>query len=320
MDTTTIRGSNKRRRLDSDENIFACFACPEELHSTGSGGGSTAAGGGGGAAAAAAAAGSTSGGNHTVSPCDDGDEQQHQLVGSRDIQPVIAADGGLWRERFASTCEACYRAALPCVHFRETPLRLLIIGHNPSEHTWSTGFPYSNPSNRFWRLLAQGRVLPPQLPPGCAEAAALGIDGHGNGARTSWGPSVANRLPDTLGIGITDLGCEAGSQADKYPRSTMRRWRDSLFCRLRAHAERAGAAPRVVAFSGVRHWSQLFDPPLKKLGHFGEQPTDQFPPRWPYPSTTPVFVLPSSSGRAVFTKEARQAPWSALGEYLSTLD
>lgn len=29
------------------------------------------------------------------------------------------------------------------------PLRLIIIGHNPSEHAWSTGHFYSNPSNRM---------------------------------------------------------------------------------------------------------------------------------------------------------------------------
>ena len=50
-------------------------------------------------------------------------------------QPVIAPDG-LWRERYASVCEPCYRAAIPCLHFSEVPLRLLIIGHNPSDHTY----------------------------------------------------------------------------------------------------------------------------------------------------------------------------------------
>ena len=42
-------------------------------------------------------------------------------------QPVIADGGGLWRERYASVCEDCYRAATPCPHFPEEPLRLLII-------------------------------------------------------------------------------------------------------------------------------------------------------------------------------------------------
>ena len=42
-------------------------------------------------------------------------------------QPVIAGGGGLWRERYASVCEDCYRAATPCPHFPEEPLRLLII-------------------------------------------------------------------------------------------------------------------------------------------------------------------------------------------------
>lgn len=32
------------------------------------------------------------------------------------------------------------------------PLRLIIIGHNPSAHAWSTGHYYSHPSNRCYQL------------------------------------------------------------------------------------------------------------------------------------------------------------------------
>ena len=41
-----------------------------------------------------------------------------------------------WRERHAPACEACEAARVPCVHHPEVPLKLLIIGHNPSEHSW----------------------------------------------------------------------------------------------------------------------------------------------------------------------------------------
>ena len=136
------------------------------------------------------------------------------------------------------------------------------------------------------------------------------------------GPATANRLPDELGIGITDVGCEAGSEADKYPRSTMLRWRDDLYRRLRAHRSRAGGAPECIAFSGVRQWSQLFEPPLKKLPRFGL--VREYPPRWPYATSgqeaTRVYVLPSSSGRAVFTKEERLAPYRELGAALQQTD
>ena len=226
------------------------------------------------------------------------------------LQPVIASDGGVWRERFSSVCHDCYRSAVQCPHYSEMPLRLLIIGHNPSDHTWSTGFPYSNPSNRFWRLLVDGGVLPAVVP-------------HGIDPADKWTPAAANRLPDLLGIGITDMGCEPGSKADKYPRATMLRWRADLYARLRAHRRRAGRAPAVVAFTGVRQFSQLFDPPLKRLQRFGRQTIEGtssrscLPPGWPYlDSDTQVFVLPSSSGRAVFSSEERLAPYRELGEFL----
>jgi hypothetical protein len=234
----------------------------------------------------------------------------HRANARSPIQPVIASGGGVWRERYSSCCESCYRLAAPCPHYTESPLTLLIVGHNPSEHTWSTGYPYSNPSNRFWSLLVDGGVLPAEVPAGVVP---------GDSTVSRWTPAAANRLPDLLGIGITDVGCEPGSEADKYPRATMLRWRDDLYARLRAHRQRAGRAPLVVAFSGVRQWSQLFEPPLKRLPRFGRQHAESdYPPRWPYKTCdTAVFVLPSSSGRAVFTKEERLAPYRQLGEYLS---
>ena len=248
--------------------------------------------------------------------------RQHVLKRARSTTssmrwPVIAEGGGLWRERYSSCCGECYRAAKPCPHFPEIPLRLLIIGHNPSEHTWSTGFPYSNPSNRFWKLLVDGGVLPAGLPEGCSDATKL--VGSTCGKSNQWGPATANRLPDCLGIGITDLGCEPGSQADKYSRETMLLWRNDLFRRLAAHCQRAGQPPLAIAFSGVRQWTQLFEPPLKRLEAFGLQPTHIRPPRWPFNGKTnpAVFVLPSSSGRAVFTNQARLEPYAALGSWLS---
>ena len=70
-------------------------------------------------------------------------------------EAVVAADGSLWRERYASVCPGCFRSAVPCPHFKERRLDLLLVGHNPSDHTWRTGYAYSNPSNHFWRLLVE---------------------------------------------------------------------------------------------------------------------------------------------------------------------
>lgn len=42
----------------------------------------------------------------------------------------------------------------------EGPLRLLLVGHNPSAHAWSSGHYYSNPSNRMWPLLTSSGIVP----------------------------------------------------------------------------------------------------------------------------------------------------------------
>jgi hypothetical protein len=57
-------------------------------------------------------------------------------------------------------CPACESARLPCHHHPETPLKLLVIGHNPSHHSWGSGYSYSNPSNNFWKLLVKGSIIP----------------------------------------------------------------------------------------------------------------------------------------------------------------
>lgn len=51
---------------------------------------------------------------------------------------------------------------------------------------------------------------------------------------------------------------------------------------------------------------------------FGLQPAALRPPGWPFPADrTAMFVVPSSSGAAAMTNEAREAPYRALGDYLS---
>lgn len=59
----------------------------------------------------------------------------------------------MYRDRWASICESCFRSRIKCSHHSERPLRLLLVGHNPSDHAWGSGFAYSNPSNRMWKVL-----------------------------------------------------------------------------------------------------------------------------------------------------------------------
>ncbi|KAF5840967.1 hypothetical protein DUNSADRAFT_14991 [Dunaliella salina] len=41
------------------------------------------------------------------------------------------------------------------------PLRLIIVGHNPSEATWAASHVYAHKSNHMWRLLIQTGIAPP---------------------------------------------------------------------------------------------------------------------------------------------------------------
>ena len=43
------------------------------------------------------------------------------------------------------------------------PLRLILVGHNPSEHAWRSGHYYSNPSNRMWKILKETNIAPSSI-------------------------------------------------------------------------------------------------------------------------------------------------------------
>ena len=77
--------------------------------------------------------------------------------------------------------------------------------------------------------------------------------------------------------------------------------------------------PDVVAFSGKRQYAQLFDAVPSRVDA-GRQPPESLPPGWPLcPERTEVWVMPSSSGRAAMTREAREGPWVELGTRLATI-
>ncbi|KAK3250451.1 hypothetical protein CYMTET_40180 [Cymbomonas tetramitiformis] len=223
--------------------------------------------------------------------------------------PFIATAPGKWREKYASVCAACFEARVHCTHHPERRLRLLFIGHNPSEHAWASGNFYSNPTNRMWKLLRLGGIIPDE-----------------------WGPEDNNNMPSMLGVGLTDLGTEPGNDANSYKRAKMREWRSDLYGRLEAHLARVAAcsapgsagdqrtegrhSPAVVAFTGKRQYGQLFQPPLKRVTT-GLQPPDSLPPGWPLPTSTEVWVLPSTSGRAVIPPGELEGVYIALGKRIS---
>jgi hypothetical protein len=106
---------------------------------------------------------------------------------------TAAACRTLYRERWRGLCSDCFhdRVAL-CAHHIERPLRAVLIGINPSEHAWQSGYLYSNPTNHMWRLL-QGEVGGAVVPFDGVVPKGWRIDPD------------QNRMPSELGVGLTDV-------------------------------------------------------------------------------------------------------------------
>jgi len=223
------------------------------------------------------------------------------------LLPFVAPAPNKFRERFADTCLACFSKSIRCDHSEEGPLRLLLIGHNPSDHAWKSGFFYSNPSNRMWNLLTGGSMKKQTTN---SKQEFVGVLPFGLKIESQ------NELPGRFGVGLTDLGLMPGSNATAFGKGTLQEWADGLCKRLAAHEERAGKAPAVVAFTGKTQFRAVFLPNDPGKVYHGEWRLPM-PEKWPFSQDeTAVWVLPSSSGRAVMTNEQRVAPYRELAESL----
>lgn len=143
---------------------------------------------------------------------------------------------------------------------KEMPLKLIIIGHNPSGQSWTKGHYYANPSNRMWHLLRVSDIVPNTF---------TAVDDQ--------------RCPNELGVGFTDIMSGiSGTHSCTFSDLTVQSHRYSLFRRLEAHVQRAHSAtgvpqelcyPRVVAFAGVRQWKALFPASHFKNTRDAKQPS-----------------------------------------------
>ncbi|MGO4956918.1 mismatch-specific DNA-glycosylase [Luteococcus sp. Sow4_B9] len=141
------------------------------------------------------------------------------------------------------------------------PLRLLVVGINPSLWTAATGAHFARPGNRYYPALARA-----------------GIISHPFDASNGYRPEDLAEL-HRLGIGNTNLVARATARADELTRDE-----------LRAGAERLTGLvhdrhPLVVAVLGVTAYRQAFRQPRAGLG---EQPGKLAGAR--------LFVLPNPSG------------------------
>ena len=138
------------------------------------------------------------------------------------------------------------------------PMRLIILGHNPSDTAWATRHYYGHGSNKMWPLLQRVGISPPGTPSGPAD----------------------DLLPSTAGVGFIDVGTgHPGTHSSSFSSDDFARWRPVFYARLKAHVARASAsvgvgqgqrcscgrcgAPLAVAFAGKRQFQELLAlPPM----------------------------------------------------------
>ena len=105
------------------------------------------------------------------------------------------------------------------------PLRLILVGHNPSAHAWNSGHYYSHPGNRMWPILRETGIAPADLVRGCED------DGS---------------MPESCGVGFIDVGVgHPGTDSSKIDLRDEK-FHGGFYAHLRDHLELAGAPPRIV--------------------------------------------------------------------------
>jgi double-stranded uracil-DNA glycosylase len=151
---------------------------------------------------------------------------------------------------------------VPCQLLKDRirpPVRLLLVGINPGVRSSQVGHHFAGPSNRFWKLLVESRLVPEPI--GFADDDRL----------PEWGIGLTNLIPRPT-PGIDTLRPEEYEAGAKILRRKIRR-----------------VKPEVVAFVGVMLFRSLF---ARRTG----QPV-ALGPQDERIEGARVFVLPNPSGR-----------------------
>ena len=139
------------------------------------------------------------------------------------------------------------------------PVRVLLVGINPGIRSSQLGHHFAGPSNRFWKLLYESRLVPEPI--GFADDHRL----------PEWGFGMTNLIPRPT-AGIDTLRPEEYVAGAKTLRRKIRRLK-----------------PEVVAFIGVTLFRSVFGRRPGQPVALGPQPERLEGAR--------VFVLPNPSGR-----------------------
>mmetsp|Transcript_6069 Transcript_6069/g.15455 ORF Transcript_6069/g.15455 Transcript_6069/m.15455 type:complete len:283 (+) Transcript_6069:265-1113(+) len=190
------------------------------------------------------------------------------------------------------------------------PLRLILVGHNPSDHAWKSGHYYSNPSNRMFKILKETKIAPDVV---------KGAEDDG-------------LLQSLAGVGFIDVGTGfPGTDSSKFTSEDFVKWSKNFYRNLQDHLDNANAtigctcghcgAPAMVAFTGKRQYLELLNvnhgmdkpkPKRKTKVSLGPQDVALLPDGWPFPATTSVWVMTSTSGASALTNTDRIAPYKEL--------
>jgi double-stranded uracil-DNA glycosylase len=139
-------------------------------------------------------------------------------------------------------------------------LRVLFVGINPGMRSAAVGHHFAGPSNRFWKLLHESRLVPEP------------VTWHDDDRLNEWG------------LGITNLVARATPGIGDLHASELIAGRRALVAKIRRHK------PAIAALVGVTIYRALFPDASRgvRVG-LGEAPATLDSAR--------VFVLPNPSGR-----------------------
>jgi TDG/mug DNA glycosylase family protein len=181
-----------------------------------------------------------------------------------------------------------YPIALPRVVLEDklgdVRLELLLVGHNPSAAAWQSGHYFSGPNNMFEKLVVESGL--------CLSCEQGKID--------DW-------MLAKYRIGFTDVSRVPNSDSSALNPQHMRLQSIDFYKRIKNHAKRIKGYPKRIGFVGKRQYKLLFDPTLKSVD-LGLQ--TQIPDS--FPNDVEIWVLSSTSGRAVMSWSERLEPWVEL--------
>ncbi|MCC7416283.1 MAG: mismatch-specific DNA-glycosylase [Acidobacteria bacterium] len=139
------------------------------------------------------------------------------------------------------------------------PLRVLLVGINPSLRSAAIGHHFAGPSNRFWKLLYESGLIPEP------------IGTEDDGRLPEWGLGITNLIArPTRGIGA--LRRREFAEGERVLRRKIRRWR-----------------PAAVALVGITLYRAIFERPAEAVVTPGLQAERL--------EGAAVYVLPNPSGR-----------------------